>query len=182
MGRVPTFVFDVQEVRMSRAHERARATWGVYMRDVQDRLRKLLRSGVEALGYELVDAELVGGGHAPTLRVYIDSPQGITVDDCAAVSRQVAALLDVEDPIQGSYTLEVSSPGLDRPLVTPEDFRKRMDEMVKVKLRRPLESGRRNMTGKLVDVRDDGIVVDVDNEKFELAFELIERARLVPKF
>src|SRR2546422_6051348 len=107
------------------------------MSDVRDRLRGLLRGGVEALGFELVEAELVGGGHQPTLRVYIDSPQGITVDDCADVSRQISSILDVEDPIPGSYTLEVSSPGLDRPLVEPEDFRKRVGGTVKVKLRRP---------------------------------------------
>ena len=152
------------------------------MSDVRDRLRGLLRGGVEALGFELVDAEMVGGGHSPTLRVYIDSPQEITVQDCADVSRQISALLDVEDPIPGSYILEVSSPGLDRPLVTNEDFRKRLGEKVKVKLRRPLESGRRNLTGQLVELTAGGIVVEVDNERFELVFEMIERARLVPKF
>ncbi len=152
------------------------------MSDVRDRLREILRSGVEALGFELVEAELVGGGHSPTLRVYIDSPQGITVQDCADVSRQISAILDVEDPIPGSYVLEVSSPGLDRPLVTPEDFRKRLGETVKVKLRRPLESGRRNLSGQLLEATATGVVVEVDNEKFELAFDLIERARLVPKF
>jgi ribosome maturation factor RimP len=147
-----------------------------------ERLRELLRPGVEALGFELVDAELVGGGRYPTLRVYIDSPQGITVDDCADVSRQLSAILDVEDPIPGSYTLEVSSPGLDRPLVTPGDFRKRAGETVKLRLRSPLDGGRRNFTGRLVETKDDRIVIDVDNERFELAFDAIERARLVPKF
>jgi len=178
---------------MSRAHGCAGATWdgvfwGLFMHDVgyhsslRDRLRALLRGGVEALGFELVDAELVGGGHRPTLRVYIDSPDGITVDDCADVSRQVSAILDVEDPIPGRFTLEVSSPGLDRPLVTLEDFRKRVGETVKVKLKRPLDSGRRNLTGKLVQVNAAAVVVEVDNEQFELAFEAIDRARLVPKF
>lgn len=150
--------------------------------DLRGRLRELLRGGVEALGFELVDAELVSGGRTPTLRVYIDSPEGITVDDCADVSRQVSAILDVEDPIPGSYTLEVSSPGLDRPLVTPDDFRKRLNETVKLKLRRPDASGRRNFTGQLVEVKGDAVVVEVDKEKFELAFDVIERARLVPKF
>jgi len=152
------------------------------MSNVRERLRELLRGGVEALGFELVDAELVGGGRRPTLRVYIDSPRGITVDDCADVSRQISAILDVEDPLPGSYTLEVSSPGLDRPLVTPEDFRKHAGETVKVKLRRPDETGRRNFTGRLVEAKDDHIVVEVDNERFDLPFEMIERARLVPKF
>ena len=149
---------------------------------MRDRLRGLLLPGVEALGFELVDAELVGGGGNPTLRVYIDNPHGITVDDCAAVSRQISAILDVEDPIAGSYTLEVSSPGLDRPLVTVEDYRKRVGETVKVKLRRPELSGRRNYSGKLLEVKTDRIVLEVDNEQHELAFDVIDRARLVPKF
>jgi len=115
--------------------------------------------------------------------VFIDSPQGITVDDCADASRQISAILDVEDPISGSYTLEVSSPGLDRPLVNPEDFRKRLGEMIKVKLRRPDPTGRRIFTGKLVEAKADrAIVIEVDSERHELAFESIERARLVPKF
>src|SRR4030067_3471730 len=87
-------------------------------------LRKLLEPGVSALGFELVDVEMAGSHHNATLRVYIDSPQGVNVDDCARVSRQLSALLDVEDPRPGQYTLEVSSPGLDRPLVTPEDVRR----------------------------------------------------------
>ncbi len=148
----------------------------------QDRLRELCRAGAEALGFELVDVELIGGGHSPTLRVYIDSPKGITVDDCADVSRQLSAIFDVEDPIQGSYTLEVSSPGLDRPLVTLEDFLKRIGETVKLRLHRPLDSGRRNFTGQLVEATSKHVVVEVDNERFELAMDAIERARLVPKF
>jgi ribosome maturation factor RimP len=152
------------------------------MREVHDKLRELCRAGAEALGFEMVDVELVGGGRSPILRVYIDSPQGITADDCADVSRQLSAIFDVEDPLPGSYVLEVSSPGLDRPLVTPEDFRKRVGETVKVKLRRPDETGRRNFTGVLVDATNDDAVVEVDKERFRLPYVVIERARLVPKF
>jgi ribosome maturation factor RimP len=152
------------------------------MHEVGDRLRELCRGGVEALGFELVDVELAGGGRSPTLRVYIDSPVGITVDDCADVSRQLSAIFDVEDPLPGSYTLEVSSPGLDRPLVKPEDFRKRLGSTVKLKLRRPDETGRRNFTGSLIEVSDNGVVVEVDKERFDLPYAAIERARLVPKF
>ena len=89
------------------------------MRGTPADLRKLLQPPVVALGFELVDVELAGSHHSPTLRVYIDGPAGVNVDDCARVSRQLSALLDVEDPLPGQYTLEVSSPGLDRPLVTP---------------------------------------------------------------
>jgi ribosome maturation factor RimP len=157
---------------------------GGSMHVVGDRLRALCRGGVEALGFELVDVELAGGGSSPTLRVYIDNPRGsgITVDDCAQVSRQLSAIFDVEDPLPGSYTLEVSSPGLDRPLVRPEDFRKRVGETVKVKLRRPDQTGRRNFSGRLMEATDSGIVLEVDKERIVLPYAAIERARLVPKF
>jgi ribosome maturation factor RimP len=152
------------------------------MRDVQEKLRELCRAGAEALGFELVDVELAGGGRGPTLRVYIDSPQGITADDCADVSRQLSAIFDVEDPIPGSYTLEVSSPGLDRPLVKPDDFRRHMGETIKVKLRKPDDMGRRNFTGALVEANNEHVVVEVDKERFRLPYVAIDRARLVPKF
>lgn len=150
------------------------------MQAVDTALRRRLESGVRAMGFELVDAELTGSRQHQTLRVYIDSPRGVTVDDCADVSRQLSAILDVEDPFPGSYTLEVSSPGLDRPLVEPEHYRRYRGEMVKVRLGAPL-NGRRNFTGRLVEVRADGIVVEVDQERFELLFEAIERTRLVPR-
>lgn len=151
------------------------------MRGTRAELRKLLEPGVLALGLELVDVEMAGGEHRPTLRVYIDGPNGINVDDCARVSRQLSALLDVEDPLPGEYTLEVSSPGLDRPLVKPDDFRRFVGEKIKVKMREPL-SGRRNFSGQLVDVAADHVVVAVDDEHFDLVFEGMERARLVPRF
>ena len=143
-------------------------------------LRKLLEPGVNAVGFELVDVEVAGSRHSPTLRVYIDSHRGVNVDDCARVSRQLSALLDVEDPLPGHYTLEVSSPGLDRPLVKPEDFRRFVGETIKVKLQAPL-LGRRNFSGRLVDVAADHVVVEVDKEIFSLAFDAMERARLVPR-
>lgn len=151
------------------------------MRGTRADLRKLLEPGVVALGFELVDVELAGSHHYPTLRVYIDGPAGVNVDDCARVSRQLSALLDVEDPLPGQYTLEVSSPGLDRPLVKPEDFKRYLGETIKVKMQQP-RLGRRNFSGRLVDVTADHIVVEVDKEHFDLAFDGMERARLVPRF
>ena len=142
-------------------------------------LRMRLASGVKALGFELVEAELSGGRHHRTLRVYIDGPEGVTVDDCAAVSRQLSAILDVEDPITGSYTLEVSSPGLDRPLVTPADFRRFQGAMIKVRLLNALD-GRRNFTGRLLETTHESVVMEVDQERFNLPLAAIERARLVP--
>lgn len=166
MGRVPTFVFWNQEV----------------MRAVRTDLRRLLEPGVKALGFELVDVELEGRGQRATLRVYIDSPEGITVDDCADVSRQLSAILDVEDPIAGSYVLEVSSPGLDRPLVAPADFRRFAGETVKVKTAAPI-AGQRNFKGRLAEVGEDGVMIESeDGQQHRLAFAAIERARLVPKF
>ena len=144
-------------------------------------LRKLLEPGVSALGFELVDVEMGGSHHHPTLRVYIDSPRGVNVDDCAKVSRQLSALLDVEDPLPGQYTLEVSSPGIDRPLVKPEDFKRFIGETVKVKMQQAV-LGRRNFSGRLLEVAADHVVVEVDKETFSLTFDDMERARLVPRF
>jgi len=143
-------------------------------------LRKLLEPGVAATGFELVEVELAGSHHHPTLRVYIDGPAGVNVDDCARVSRQLSALLDIEDPLPGHYFLEVSSPGLDRPLVKPEDFMKFVGETIKIKMQQPL-LGRKNFCGRLVDVTADHVVIEVDRERFDLTFEGIERARLVPR-
>jgi len=151
------------------------------MRGARADLRKLIEPGVGALGFELVDVELVGSGQRPTLRVYIDSPKGINVDDCAKVSRQISAILDVEDPLPSSYMLEVSSPGLDRPLVTPADFTRFAGEMIKVRMHAPV-MGRKNFTGRLVEVAADHVVVEVDNEHIDLAFAGMDRAKLVPKF
>ena len=150
------------------------------MQATRTELRKLLEPGVSAMGFELVDVEVAGSRHNPTLRVYIDSPAGVNVDDCARVSRQLSALLDIEDPLPGHYTLEVSSPGLDRPLVKPEDFRRFVGEKIKVKLQAPL-LGRRNFSGRLVNVAADHVVMEVDKEIFNLAFDAMERARLVPR-
>jgi ribosome maturation factor RimP len=144
-------------------------------------LRALLEPGVRALGFELVDSELAGSGRNAVLRVYIDGPHGVTVDDCAQVSRQLSAILDVEDPFPERYVLEVSSPGLDRPLVKHEDFERFVGERVKIRLRLPLE-GRRNFSGRMVGVKSDHIVLEVDGKTMNLDFGGIERARLVPKY
>jgi ribosome maturation factor RimP len=151
------------------------------MRGQRSDLRRLLEPGVKALGFELVDVELAGQGHRNTLRVYIDGPRGVTVDDCADVSRQLSAILDVEDPIPGSYALEVSSPGLDRPLARPEDFRRFLGEEVKLRTVDAV-NGRRNFKGRLLEAGEDGIVIEADGQRYELAFGNIERARLVPRF
>ncbi len=147
---------------------------------LRSELRGVLEATLAALGFELVHAELAGSSRHPVLRVYMDSPAGVTVDDCARVSSQLGAVLDVEDRIDGPYTLEVSSPGLDRPLVTRADFKRFAGETIKVKMRQPL-AGQRNFKGCLVGISGDHVVLDVENKKLDLVFDDIEKARLVPR-
>jgi len=143
-----------------------------------DELAKLLEPAVERLGYELVDLEVHLGGKG-LVRLYIDKPEGIDLEDCETVSRAVSALLDVEDPVPGNYNLEVSSPGLDRKLTKAEHFQRFTGETVKVQMRFPIE-GRRRFRGTLVSSDDENIVVDVDGESHSLPLKTIDTARLVP--
>ncbi len=145
-----------------------------------DELRKLLEPGIERLGYELSDLEARLGGKSGVVRVFIDQPDGITLDDCEKVSRAVSALLDVEDPLPGHYKLEVSSPGLDRKLTKVEHFQRFAGETVKVQMRFPIE-GRKRFRGTLVSSDDENIVVDVDGESHSLPMATIDTARLVPE-
>ena len=145
----------------------------------RDSLISLLEPTIERLGYELADLELKIGGRDGLVRVYIDKADGIDIEDCEAVSRQVSAILDVEDPLPGHYTLEVSSPGLDRTLTKPAHFQRFMGEDVRVKLRFPL-AGRRNFKGALKSADDENIEVEVDGELHSLPLATIESARLVP--
>ncbi len=143
----------------------------------KDRLIELLEAPIRALGYELVDVEVRTGGQG-LLRIYIDQEEGINLDDCESVSRQLSALLDVEDPIRGRYVLEVSSPGLDRPLRTPEHFQRYCDHVVRVKLNQS-RAGQRNFKGRLLGVEERDIVVEVDKQIFRLALSEIASAQLV---
>jgi ribosome maturation factor RimP len=134
---------------------------------------------VEQLGFELADLELRTGGRDGILRIFIDKADGIGIEDCEEVSRRVSAILDVEDPLQSDYTLEVSSPGLDRTLTKLAHFQRFMGQDVKVKLRFPLE-GRRNYRGALKAADEEKIEVEVDGESFSLPLATIESARLIP--
>jgi ribosome maturation factor RimP len=145
-----------------------------------DELRKLLDPAVERLGYELADLEAKLGGQTGVIRVFIDSPDGIDLEDCEKVSLAVSALLDVEDPLPGQYTLEVSSPGLDRKLTKIEHFQRFMGKTVKVQMRFPIE-GRKRFRGALVSSNDENIVVEVDGESHSLPIATIDTARLVPE-
>ncbi len=145
----------------------------------RDELVKLLEPSIERLGYELSDLEVKLGGKHGVLRVFIDKPDGIGLDDCEKVSLAVSALLDVEDPLPGHYALEVSSPGLDRKLTKIEHFQRFEGETVKVQMRFPIE-GRRRFRGKLVSSDEENIVVDVDGVSHTLPVATIDTARLVP--
>ena len=144
-----------------------------------DELRKLLEPTVERLGYELSDLETRLGGKHGLVRVTIDSDTGIGLDDCEKVSLALSALLDVEDPLPGKYSLEVSSPGLDRKLTKAAHFERFEGETVKVQTRFPI-AGRRRFRGKLVASDDKNIVLEVDGESHSLPLATIDSARLVP--
>lgn len=138
--------------------------------------RALFEPAITAMGYELVGVEYQQG----LLRVYIDSENGITADDCGKVSHQVSGILEVEDPIREQYVLEVSSPGLDRPLYTAEDFVRFAGSKAKIRTRMPIE-GRRNYKGMLNGVDNDHVLIDVEDEEFRLPLNEIEKANLVPE-
>jgi ribosome maturation factor RimP len=146
----------------------------------KDRLLELLAPEIESLGYELVELDVPaqGGG---TLRVYIDSEDGIALDDCERVSHRISGVLDVEDPIPAHYVLEVSSPGLDRPLRTEEHFRRQQGRLVKLVLAagRP---GRRRYKGRILDVANGALEIEVDDERISVSLSDIESARLVPEY
>ena len=144
-----------------------------------DELEELLEPSVERLGYELADLEVKLGGKDGVLRLFIDKPDGIDLDDCEKVSHAVSALLDVEDPLPGQYNLEVSSPGLDRTLKKVEHFQRFVGEEVKVQMRFPIE-GRKRFRGELTSSDDENIVVLVDGQSHTLPIATIDTARLVP--
>jgi ribosome maturation factor RimP len=151
------------------------------MASIQERLTELFEPVVAGLGCELWGVEYFTQGRGALLRVYIDKADGVGVDDCERVSRQVSSVLDVEDPIRSEYTLEVSSPGMDRPLFKLAQFQESIGERVALRLRQPFE-GRRKFTGLLKGIENDEVVLEVDNEEYVLPFELIDKANVVPQF
>ena len=148
---------------------------------LKEKLIALLEPEVNALGYELVELDAPSPGGHRVLRLYIDSQDGIGLDDCERVSHQVSGLLDVEDPIEGHYSLEVSSPGLDRPLRTPEHFRRQAGHLARVVLV-PGRPGRRRYKGRIRGVEGDVLELETDGGPVSLPLEAIESARLVPEF
>ncbi|MCJ8170720.1 ribosome maturation factor RimP [Pseudomonas sp. A3.4] len=141
----------------------------------------MLAPVVEGLGYECWGIEFLSQGKHSLLRVYIDHANGVGIEDCEAVSRQVSGVLDVEDPITNDYTLEVSSPGMDRPLFTLKQFADWAGSSVKIKLRVPFE-GRRNFQGLLKGIEEQDVVVQVDDHEFLLPIDSIDKAQVIPRF
>lgn len=150
------------------------------MEPADGRLSRLVGRIVEPMGYELVGVEFFRHGNRSTLRVYIDREGGIALDDCAVVSDQLSAALDVEDPVPGEYDLEVSSPGLDRPLVFPEHFERFAGSRVRIRLNEKIE-GRRNLEGILLGWVDASVELQADGRRWVIPIGQIEIARLVPE-
>ncbi len=151
------------------------------MLPVNDELNSLFQPVVEGLGFVYWGTMLGQTESGQTLRIYIEHEKGIDVDDCAAVSRQISALLDVEDPISGAYYLEVSSPGMDRPLFKLEHMLQVVGEDIRVRTRQAV-LGRRNFKGKLESIEGERLSLLVDNESYEVAMADIEKASLVPNY
>ncbi|MCC8372804.1 MULTISPECIES: ribosome maturation factor RimP [Photorhabdus] len=150
------------------------------MSTLEQKLTAMISAPVEALGFELVGLEFIRA-RVSTLRIYIDSENGITVDDCADVSHQVSAVLDVEDPISVLYNLEISSPGLERPLFTAEHYQRFIGEEVSLVLRIAMQN-RRKWLGIIKTVDGEIITVTVDGKDEVFALSNIQKANLVPHF
>ncbi|HIF17609.1 MAG TPA: ribosome maturation factor RimP [Cycloclasticus sp.] len=154
------------------------------MNQAPSKILELIEPAVTGLGYEFVGAEFTGQGKSSVLLVYIDtdSAKGILVTDCSKVSHQISGIMDVEDPISGQYRLEVSSPGMDRPLFTLEHFERFKGSAVKLELRQATLEGQRRFTGEILDVQNETVHLHVDEEEIEIPFSLIKKARLEVKF
>ena len=151
------------------------------MATLEQNLQEMLQGAVEDLDCELWGIECQRAGRFMTVRLFIDKEGGVTVDDCADVSRQVSAILDVEDPIADKYNLEVSSPGLDRPLFTLQQFERYIGQDIAVHLRIPVME-RRKWQGKLERIENDMVILIVDGQEQVLVFGNIQKANVVAKF
>jgi ribosome maturation factor RimP len=148
----------------------------------QHEIEALISPTIEALGLELLGVEYVAGVSSALLRIYIDvADRPVNLDDCETVSREVSAILDVNDPIESHYTLEVSSPGLARPLFRPQHFARFAGEQAKIAVDLPID-GRRRFQGAILRVEGDDIVIDQDGVEVRLAHSNVSKAKLVPVY
>jgi len=148
---------------------------------VNKQLQALIEPVVSGLGYEFWGLEYLSHGKSSVLKVYIDAEGGIDVDDCAKVSRQISSLFDVEEPITGKYSLEVSSPGMNRRLFTKEQYEVYKGARLKVSLRTPFE-GQRKFTGLLCGLEDEDVILRVGDEEILFPYDDIDKATVVPVF
>lgn len=151
------------------------------MRHSLTHLWELFEPVVVDMGYELIEIEYHPNPNYGVLRLYIDKEEGIQVEDCSDVSRQISAILDVEDPVPGKFSLEISSPGMDRPLRRLQDFERFTGEVAKIKTSMPFE-GQRNFKGRIKGVEEDLIIIECENKEVRLPVTAIDKARLVPDF
>lgn len=151
------------------------------MRRDQAHLWELFEPVVEGMGYELVEIEHFPNPKHGVLRLYIDKEGGVNIDDCADVSRQISALIDVEDPVRGQFNLEVSSPGLDRPLRRLKDFQRFAGALVTIKTAMPFD-GQRNFKGRLLEASAEEVVIETEDEEISIPMPVIAKARIVPEF
>ena len=147
----------------------------------QSQLETIIEPIVTSLEYSLWGIEFVARGRESLLRIYIDHEEGISLDDCVKVSRQVSAVLDVEDPIADEYNLEVSSPGVDRPLFKLEQYEMMAGSTANIRLRMPFE-GRRRFKGVIKGIEDQDVILVADGHEFLLPIEVIEKAQIIPQF
>lgn len=146
----------------------------------KEKLLSILEPAVEAAGMEIVEIELLGSARRGTLRVFIDKPGGVNISDCAKISRSINAILDIEDPFSGSYTLEVSSPGINRPLTKPGHFERHIGEKVRVETRRPIEGNQRKYIGilKVFDEETPSITIETEQKNLIINLDDIQKARI----
>ncbi len=150
-------------------------------REITAKLLDICEPVITGAGYELVDIVYRREQHGWVMRVFIDGVGGIDCEDCERVSRELSPVLDVADPVSQAYSLEVSSPGVDRPLRTPEHFRNSIGSVAKVVLGQGLD-GRRNFKGELVAVEPETVVIDVEGQQFRLPVSDIDSARIIPNW
>jgi len=144
---------------------------------IEKKLEDLLKPVLENQGYDLWGCEYISRGKHALLRIYIDKLEGITIDDCALASRHISACLDVEDPIKAAYTMEVSSPGIPRPLFKLEQYKAYLGEVVNLKLYQPL-NGQKKWQGIIDKLTDDTVFIIVNGDALVVPFSSIVKATL----
>lgn len=148
---------------------------------ITEQVEEMTKPIVTSLELELVEVEYIKEGANWYLRVFIDKPEGVDLDDCQAVSEQLSKLLDEKDPVPNPYILEVSSPGIERPLKKPEDYQRFAGQLITVKTFMSID-GKKNFTGKLVGLNGNEVVLEIDNQQLSLPLNKIASARLAVEF